>query len=859
MSRTISTISLCVLFIIFRNFNFAQTVIYSNNFNSENDTYPLHAPTTGSSTWKATYISGGTNSRWAIYKPTALSTKALEMYVGGTDLQYSITQACNVVAYENTPINASLYSDVSISFVWKAGGETGNENDYLIPVYSLDDGTTWNDVGTKLTNPAGYASYSSVTDLPLPACDGTTFKIGFRWVNNNSTGDAKGPAIDDIVVKGTLPPCTGTPIQGAAFINRTIGCVGSAIELELSAIGFSVDSSGLSHQWQYSSDGATNWTNLTSGTNPYLHNTTSTTTNYYQLAVTCSNSGVTTITNTLHYTAETCTGYNIGVEASVNTCLAMFYDSGGSGGNYGNNENRTTTFCSTSGENLMVDFFTFNTQTNGLLGVNQIRYDYLNVFDGNSTSSPQMFSFAGIESANDQVPLVISSGSCLTFQFISNGSTVRAGWTALVSCTNQSNNVATNYCETAPNICNLNGYVGTTSSFYNPQNVGGQIIDSGSGTANLLPSSTLDNNSFITFIPSATSVSLSLNVSNCSGGTSALEYFAIQLAIYSQVGSTECDFDQRINDYYHMYDGIVQGNHTINLTGLTIGATYYVMVDGLWGSVCDYTINVNSGVAVPSLDVNFAAVCVGEQVTLTASGASNYVWSGPGIDGETTPSVTVDQDGTFIVTMETGDAACPEEVVEVANIIHTACSVLPIELSSMNIVCNDRNTVELIWETASEINNYYYEIERSKYAIHWESAGIVYSYGNSTNQTKYNFKDNNSIFGQSYYRLIQVDYDGTKTIYGPWTNNCDTDFEINVFPNPNQGTFTISIFSKEILKNSQLIINDITGKIVYEKHIDISVGNNSFMVQEFDLAKGSYFVQLNTSRHDLNPLKIVIQ
>ena len=105
----------------------------------------------------------------------------------------------------------------------------------------------------------------------------------------------------------------------------------------------------------------------------------------------------------------------------VSTCGGTFYDSGGSAGNYGNNENITTTFCSNAGTCVRVNFTQLNLQ-NG---------DVLTIFDGNSTGGTVLGTFTNTATAPG---IFTSSSGCLTFRFVSNGSGVNLGWTAAVSC-----------------------------------------------------------------------------------------------------------------------------------------------------------------------------------------------------------------------------------------------------------------------------------------------------------------------------------------------------------------------------------------------------------------------------------------
>lgn len=130
--------------------------------------------------------------------------------------------------------------------------------------------------------------------------------------------------------------------------------------------------------------------------------------------------------------------YNM-ANGTINTCSGTFYDPGGAAGNYTNNLNLTQTICSNAGNCLTVNFTAFRTQ-----GGN----DVLSIYDGPNTASPLIGVFSGTTSPGS----VTSSSGCLTFTFVTNGSTVRSGWTASISCGGcgttylMNNNTAVNTC-----------------------------------------------------------------------------------------------------------------------------------------------------------------------------------------------------------------------------------------------------------------------------------------------------------------------------------------------------------------------------------------------------------------------------
>ena len=80
-------------------------------------------------------------------------------------------------------------------------------------------------------------------------------------------------------------------------------------------------------------------------------------------------------------------------------------------------------------------------------------------------------------------------------------------------------------------------------------------------------------------------------------------------------------------------------------------------------------------------------------------------------------------------------------------------------------VINDVNVLE--WETASENNSDYFDVEWSMDGEIWRTIGDVKASGNSTESINYNFTHHNYQKGFNYYRLVQVDIDGKSEIYGP--------------------------------------------------------------------------------------------
>ena len=138
------------------------------------------------------------------------------------------------------------------------------------------------------------------------------------------------------------------------------------------------------------------------------------------------------------------------------------------------------------------------------------------------------------------------------------------------------------------------------------------------------------------------------------------------------------------------------------------------------------------------------------------------------------------------------------------------CTPQPVTLAGFNLT-NNGSSVTLYWATASEINNNYFSIERSRDGYNFESIGQVIGNGTSEIGHTYTFVDENPLLGTSYYRLAQYDYNGNEEYSASLSTTMEDKTIVTVAPNPftNQTSILISDEQKEA---AQVKVFDLTGK-----------------------------------------------
>ena len=175
-----------------------------------------------------------------------------------------------------------------------------------------------------------------------------------------------------------------------------------------------------------------------------------------------------------------------------------------------------------------------------------------------------------------------------------------------------------------------------------------------------------------------------------------------------------------------------------------------------------------------------------------------------------------------------------------SNTATTDCSIvpLPVELVHFSGVRNERE-VKLNWTTATELNNHFFTAERSKDGLEWHSFDLVPGSGTTTSPTNYELTDAAPCDGITYYRLRQVDFDGSTDFSKIIAVDSEARLSLGVFPNPGK---TSVLIQSERNYNS-LIVTDLQGREVITHQ---NINENQTHLNVGDWKNGIYYVTVSS-------------
>lgn len=190
----------------------------------------------------------------------------------------------------------------------------------------------------------------------------------------------------------------------------------------------------------------------------------------------------------------------------------------------------------------------------------------------------------------------------------------------------------------------------------------------------------------------------------------------------------------------------------------------------------------------------------------------------------------------------------------------TASSALPVELTSFRAECRV-NSVELKWTTATEVNNYGFNVELRIENGEWKTLGFVNGHGNSNSPKNYSFTDNlantlantldlalNHNLNLLQYRLKQIDFDGKYEYSDVVEVKIETPANFKLaqnFPNPFNPTTAIS-YQLPTSSYVTLKVYDGLGREVATLVNEMKeAGNYSVRFNACKISSGIYFYTIN--------------
>jgi hypothetical protein len=182
-----------------------------------------------------------------------------------------------------------------------------------------------------------------------------------------------------------------------------------------------------------------------------------------------------------------------------------------------------------------------------------------------------------------------------------------------------------------------------------------------------------------------------------------------------------------------------------------------------------------------------------------------------------------------------------------------AVNPLPVELAAFNANCTS-NSIMVSWTTASENGNDYFVLERSKDLVTWDIISVIPTLnGNSNVSQQYSYEDH-SYGGTFYYRLNQVDVDGTPTTYPPITLTCNGNVGdpaiVNAYPN-GDAQFTLVLYTP-VEGDYTLGLYDLHGKKILASTGMLGGGNNTITLDASLLRDAYYLVNVQIGDKNLS-------
>jgi len=248
----------------------------------------------------------------------------------------------------------------------------------------------------------------------------------------------------------------------------------------------------------------------------------------------------------------------------------------------------------------------------------------------------------------------------------------------------------------------------------------------------------------------------------------------------------------------------------------------------------------NTGCGDVSANIVGPARCNWNLVDYGGTGLVTVVPAG-GDTGNYEPPLPVLAGEVYLICFSNYSSVQTQVPLEFGGTATVSCTPLPVELINFTGFENGRE-VELNWRTSTENNNDYFSIERSTDGQNYTSIGQVLGMGTSTQQTDYEFIDENPISGSvNYYRLKQVDFNGNYKHSGVIPVSVSLSKDKRLFPNPATDFVVLNVADFNV-QSASVIVKNLLGEELDQR--TILQGQTEIILNVNKYKPGTYLVQV---------------
>lgn len=367
-------------------------------------------------------------------------------------------------------------------------------------------------------------------------------------------------------------------------------------------------------------------------------------------------------------------------------------------------------------------------------------------------------------------------------------------------------------------------------------------------------------------LPNATSVQVEF-------GTEADMYFPSIFTFCIRVKDPTIVLDKAVTD--QTGDGFIESKEELTYTlsgsnqGIAPSYNTYI-VDSLPFNI-RYIPNSLEVINAPGVTSGFKTDASDNDVAFKATvGQRTYVkfFIGTGATGTSGGILQAGAAGNYAVRFRVKADEIPGSVINTAQIYGNSAqgdlftddgtaiigeegAPMPVNMTSFIASLIDKQNCLLKWNTESETDNAYFEIQRSNDGVHFEYRGKVEGNGTTSLTKRYEYKDEiNGLDNVIYYRLKIIDKDGKYSfskIIALKINGTNTIEQFNVYPNPFYSDIKIELLGAR-KENGVIRFISFEGKEVLRRNIEVEKGNNIIVLKDLNyLPSRNYILEVTTS------------